>query len=214
MNRRKRKRKFKKVVYFGNDTPSLAGAGEACLHFSGNALKGHGQCALHRSCLRGGEGYGGGAAQTGSKRYAAVVGFGIDGRAGGYALDGDALVGGVGERDWGGRGGADRDVAEVDEDRIDDDGGDRPNSGEGDGLRRIASVVGKGERSSFGAGLGRGEDYGDDATLACNIGWERGLAGQIEAEAIEPDSNEYARRAYTYAQLTGYVWMGVSSWGI
>jgi len=81
-------------------------------------------------------------------------------------------------------------------------------------LRRIASVVGKGERSSFGAGLGRGEDYGDEATLACKIGWERGLAGQIEAEAIEPDSNEYARRAYTYAQLTGYVWMGVSSWGI
>jgi len=34
----------------------------------------------------------------------------------------------------------------------------------------FASVVGKGERSSFGAGLGRGEDYGDDATLAGSQG--------------------------------------------
>jgi len=127
MNRRKRKRKFKKVVYSGMTIRHLPE-----LHFIGNALEGHGKCALHGSCLRGREGYGGGAAQTGSKRCAAVVGLSV----GGYALDGGAFVGGVGESAWGARGRADRDVAEVGEDRIDDDGGDRSNSGEGDGLRR------------------------------------------------------------------------------
>jgi hypothetical protein len=86
--------------------------------------------------LRGRKAYSGGAAQTGSKRCAAVVGLSVDGRVGGYALDGDAFVGGVGESAWGARGRADCDVAEVDEDRIDDDGVDRSNSGEGDGLRR------------------------------------------------------------------------------
>ena len=57
--------------------PSLAGAGQAWLHFSGNALEGHGQCALHRSCMRGRAGYSGGAAQTGSNaaiRQGAVCG--------------------------------------------------------------------------------------------------------------------------------------------
>src|ERR1700722_4974046 len=35
MNQRKRKRKFKKVVYSGMTIPSLAGAGQVCFHFSG-----------------------------------------------------------------------------------------------------------------------------------------------------------------------------------
>jgi len=74
--------------------------------------------------LRGREGCGGGAAQTGSKRGAAVVRLGVNGRVGGYARDGDAPVGVVGKSDWGARGRAGRDVAEVDEDRIDDHGGD------------------------------------------------------------------------------------------
>jgi len=39
MNRRKRKRKFKKVAHFRNGNPSLAGPGQVCLHFSGRGFR-------------------------------------------------------------------------------------------------------------------------------------------------------------------------------
>jgi len=64
---KKAQEEIQKSCVFRSDTPSLAGAGQACLHFRGNPLEGHGQCAWHRSCLRGREGHGGGAAQSGSK---------------------------------------------------------------------------------------------------------------------------------------------------
>ena len=42
----------------------------------------------------------------------------------------------------------------------------------------------------------------------------REMVCRVEAERIEPHSNELCGSAYTYAELTGYVWIGVSSWAV